>query len=64
MNECFTKNNNGGFPGLTIGFSLILIHIVKIKVNGVSLNPARSIRPAVSADSEGICSGYFWLLRF
>ncbi|WP_228451672.1 aquaporin [Chryseobacterium sp. SN22] len=40
------KNINGGFSGLAIGFSLVLIHIVGIKVTGVSVNPARNIGPA------------------
>lgn len=59
MNEGFTKHNIGVFPTLMLGFSLIFIHIVKIKVNGVSVNPARSIRPALFTDIEGICFDYF-----
>lgn len=42
-----TKNIHGGFAGLAIGFSLVLIHIVGIPVTGVSVNPARSIGPAI-----------------
>jgi aquaporin Z len=33
--------------GLAIGFTLIAIHIVGINVTGVSVNPARSIGPAL-----------------
>jgi aquaporin Z len=42
-----TKNIHGGFAGLSIGLSLVLIHIVGIPVTGVSVNPARSIGPAL-----------------
>jgi len=42
-----TKNIHGGFAGLAIGLSLVLIHIVGIPVTGVSVNPARSIGPAL-----------------
>jgi aquaporin Z len=36
-----------GFAGLAIGLTLIAIHIVGINVTGVSVNPARSIGPAL-----------------
>ncbi|WP_184550491.1 aquaporin Z [Mucilaginibacter sp. FT3.2] len=42
-----SKNINGGFAGIAIGLSLVLIHIVGIPITGVSVNPARSIGPAL-----------------
>lgn len=36
-----------GFAGLAIGFTLAAIHLVGIRVTGVSVNPARSIGPAL-----------------
>jgi Glycerol uptake facilitator and related permeases (Major Intrinsic Protein Family) len=35
------------FAGLVIGLTLVLIHIVCIPIDGTSVNPARSIAPAV-----------------
>jgi aquaporin Z len=43
-----SKNNgNSAFAGVAIGLSLTMIHIVGIPVTGVSVNPARSIGPAI-----------------
>jgi aquaporin Z len=36
-----------GFAGIPIGFVLVLIHLVGIPVTNTSVNPARSIGPAV-----------------
>ena len=42
-----SANAPAGFAGLAIGLSLVLIHIVCIPVTGTSVNPARSIAPAI-----------------
>ena len=36
-----------GFAGLAIGLTLVAIHIVGINITGTSVNPARSIGPAI-----------------
>ena len=38
-----------GFAGLAIGLTLVLIHLVAIPIDGTSVNPARSLGPAVIA---------------
>ncbi|GAB4423038.1 MAG: aquaporin [Turneriella sp.] len=35
------------FAGLAIGLSLVLIHLVGVRITGVSVNPARSLGPAL-----------------
>ncbi len=54
-----TKNIHGGFAGLAIGLSLVLIHIVGIKITGVSVNPARSIGPALFSGKAALSQ--IWL---
>lgn len=45
-----SKNNStSNFAGLAIGLCLVLVHIVCIPVTGTSVNPARSIAPAIFA---------------
>ncbi len=45
--------------GLAIGLTLVVIHLVGINVTGVSVNPARSIGPALFAGGGAI--GQLWL---
>lgn len=57
-----TKNINGGFAGLAIGLSLTLIHIVGIPVTGVSVNPARSIGPALLVGGEALSQAWLFIV--
>ena len=54
-----TGSGDKAFAGLAIGFTLVVIHIVGIQVTGVSVNPARSIGPALLAGGEAISQ--LWL---
>lgn len=44
-----SKNSAPRFAGLAIGLTLVLVHIVCIPLTGTSVNPARSIGPALFA---------------
>jgi len=47
------KANHGSFGGLVIGLSLVLVHILGIGLTGTSVNPARSLGPAIVAAITG-----------
>jgi aquaporin Z len=48
-----------GFAGIAIGLSLTLIHLVGIPITGTSVNPARSLGPAIIVG--GTALGQLWL---
>lgn len=47
------KGNHGSFAGIVIGFTLTLVHIFGIGLTGTSVNPARSLGPAIVAAING-----------
>ena len=49
----------GAFAGLAIGLTLAAIHLVGINITGVSVNPARSIGPALFAGAGALAD--LWL---
>lgn len=48
-----------GFAGISIGLSLVLIHLVGIPITGTSVNPARSLGPALIVG--GTALNQLWL---
>lgn len=55
-----TQNGAPGMlAGLAIGLTLVVIHIVGIQVTGVSVNPARSLGPAVFVGGQALSQ--LWL---
>ena len=53
------KGAPAAMAGLAIGLALVVIHLVGINVTGVSVNPARSIGPALFSGGSAIAQ--LWL---
>jgi aquaporin Z len=54
-----SKDAPKGFAGLAIGFALGMVHIVGIPITGTSVNPARSLGPAVFVGGTALAQ--LWL---
>ena len=51
-----------GFAGLAIGLTLAMIHIVAIPIDGTSVNPARSLGPAIFVGGTALSQLWvFWV---
>lgn len=53
------KKGAGNLAGLAIGLTLVLVHIVCIPITGTSVNPARSIAPALFEGGQAL--NQLWL---
>lgn len=53
------KRGAGNLAGLAIGLTLVLVHIVCIPITGTSVNPARSIGPALFEGGQALSQ--LWL---
>ncbi len=51
-----------GFAGIAIGLVLTLIHLVSIPVTNTSVNPARSIGPAIFAGSAALSQIWLFII--
>jgi aquaporin Z len=52
----------GNFAGLAIGLSLILVHLACIRYTGTSVNPARSIGPALFAGGDALAQLWIFIV--
>ncbi len=58
------KQTHGSFGGLVIGLTLVALHIVSIGITGTSVNPARSLGPAIVSALCGDTKGISNILAF
>lgn len=56
------KANHGSFAGIVIGFALFLVHILGIGLTGTSVNPARSLGPALFAGGSALTSLWVFIV--
>jgi len=57
-----SKDAPTGFAGIPIGLSLVLIHLIGIPITGTSVNPARSLGPAVFVGGDALSQLWlFWV---
>lgn len=57
-----SKGAPNQFAGLAIGLALVLIHIVCIPITGTSVNPARSIGPAIFQGGEALAQLWLFII--
>jgi len=57
-----SKGAPKGFAGVPIGFSLVVIHLISIPITGTSVNPARSLGPAVFVGGDALSQLWLFLL--
>jgi len=54
-----SKEAPKGFAGIAIGFTLFIVHLVGIPITGTSVNPARSLGPALLVGGDAL--NQLWL---
>ena len=57
-----SKVGAGNLAGLAIGLTLVLIHLVCINLTGTSVNPARSIGPALFVGGEALANVWVFIV--
>ena len=57
-----SEKGAGNLAGLAIGLTLVLVHLVCIRYTGTSVNPARSIAPAVFQGGAALCQLWIFIV--
>ncbi|PGO97553.1 aquaporin [Bacillus cereus] len=56
------KKGNANLAGIVIGLTLVLVHLLGISLTGTSVNPARSLAPALLAGGEAISQLWVFII--
>ena len=57
-----SKRAPAGFAGLAIGLTLVFIHLIGIPITNTSVNPARSLGPALVVRGDAISQVWMFLI--
>ena len=57
-----SKTANAATAGLVIGFSLMIVHLIGIPVTGTSVNPARSLGPALIVGGTALSQVWLFIV--
>lgn len=56
------KEENGNVAGIVIGLTLTLVHLFGLSFTGTSVNPARSLAPAVLQGGTALCNVWIFIV--
>jgi len=56
------KKENGHVTGIVIGLTLVLVHLFGLPFTGTSVNPARSLAPAVLQGGDALCNVWIFIV--
>ena len=57
-----SKESNGSVAGIVIGLTLAFVHAIGINLTGTSVNPARSLAPAVLAGGQALSQVWVFIV--
>lgn len=57
-----SKKENSAVAGIVIGFTLTLIHLIGIPFTGTSVNPARSLAPAIFQGGDAFMQSWLFIV--
>ncbi len=57
-----SRTSNTAVTGIVIGLTLTLVHILGIALTGTSVNPARSLMPAIFAGGEALSQVWIFIV--
>ena len=57
-----SDETKGNVAGIVIGFTLTFVHIIGIPLTGTSVNPARSIGPALLAGGDALANVWVFII--
>ena len=62
MCRYLSKSENNSVSGIVIGLTLTLVHLLGISFTGTSVNPARSLGPALLQGGEALTQSWVFIV--